>query len=78
MHISNLVKIHWDLLVIVLKVHMDVLRADDSVKNGRNSTISNPKADVHNINAYTKFGENPLILTKVIVQKWKYGHVAGR
>ena len=51
---------------------MDVLQADNSVKNRWNSTICNPKADVHNINAHTKFGENPLIFTKVIVQKLKY------
>ena len=45
---------------------MDVLLADNSVKNRWNPAISNPKADVHNINAHTKFGENPLIFTKVI------------
>ena len=34
-----------------------------TVKNGRNLSISNPKAEVHNINAHTKFGENPLTFT---------------
>ena len=29
------------------------------------------KADVHNINAHTKFGENSLIFTKNSMQKWK-------
>ena len=48
--------------VIVLKVKY-VLRADNSVKNGRNLPISNPKEDVHNINTHTKSGENPLIFT---------------
>ena len=47
-------------------------------KNRRNLPISNPKPDLENINAHTKFGENPLIFTKVIVRKWKYGRVAGR
>ena len=81
MHISNLVKIHWDLLnLLSWKYNTDVLRADNSVKNVRNSPISNPKADVHNINAHrpTQFGENPLLFTKVIVQKWKFacrGHI---
>ena len=28
--------------------------------------ISNPKPDLYNINAYTKFGESPLIFTQVI------------
>ena len=33
----------------------------------------NPKPDLYNINAHTKFGENPLIFTQVIVRKRKYG-----
>ena len=48
---------------------MDVLLADVSFKNRQNSTISKPKADVHNINAHNNFGENPLIFSKVIIQK---------
>ena len=39
---------------------MDVLWADNSVQN---LPISNPKPDLRNINAHTKFGENPLIFT---------------
>ena len=27
--------------------------------------ISNPKPDIHNVIAHTKFGENPLIFTEV-------------
>ena len=53
--------------VTVLKVKYGVLQADNSVKNGQISPMSKPKADVHNINAHTKFGENQLIF--VIVQK---------
>ena len=37
--------------------------ADNSVKNRQNLPISNPKLDLHIINAHTKFGENPLIFT---------------
>ena len=48
---------------------MDVFRADNSVENGRNLPISNPTADVYDINAHTKFNESPLIFNKVIVQK---------
>ena len=48
-------------------------RADNSINNWWNLPISNPKSDLHNINAYTKFGKNPLKFTQVIVQKWKYG-----
>ena len=44
-------------------------RADNSVKNLRNMPISNPKPDLHNINAHTKFGENLLIFTEVIIRK---------
>ena len=40
--------------------------------------MSNPKTDLHNINAHIKFGENPLRLTLDIVLKLKYGCVAGR
>ena len=47
--------------VIVLHSDMDVLRADNSVKNLWNWAICNPKAYFHNINAHSKFGENPLI-----------------
>ena len=35
--------------------------------------IRNPKPDVHNINAHTEFGENPLIFNQVIVWRPKSG-----
>ena len=50
---------------------MGVFRADNSVKNWRNLPISNPKPDLHNINARTKFGENALMFTQVIIRKRK-------
>ena len=31
--------------------------------------MNNPKPDLHNINAHTKFGENPLMFTQVIIRK---------
>ena len=40
--------------------------------------MSNPNADLHNINANIKFGENPLRFTQIIVLKVKYGCIAGR
>ena len=43
---------------------MGVSRADNSVKNWRNLPISNPKPDLHNINAQTEFGANPLMFTE--------------
>ena len=44
---------------------MDVSRADKSVKIWRNLPISNPKLDLLNVNAYSKFDENALLFTKL-------------
>ena len=52
--------------------------ADNSVNISQNLPISNPKPDLLNVNAYTKFGENPLLFTQAFVQKRKYGRVSGR
>ena len=40
--------------------------------------MSNPKADLNNINVYYKSGENPLRFTQVIVLKVKYGCIVDR
>ena len=48
-----------------------MLLTDNSVKIWQNLPISNPKPDLHNINAHTKFGENPLMVTQVIIRKRK-------
>ena len=58
--------------------NMGMSRADNSVKICQNLPISNPKPEVDNINAHTKFGENRLVFTHIIIQKWKYGRVSGR
>ena len=50
---------------------MGMSRADNSVKIRRNLPISNPKPDLHNSNAHTKFGEDPLMFTQVIIRKRK-------
>ena len=42
------------------------------------NSISDPKPDPYNINAYTLFGENLLMFTQVIIRKRKYGRVSGR
>ena len=69
---TKFVKIHWCLLKLSSgNENMGVYWADNSVKNWRNLPISNPKSDLHNINAHTKFGENPLMLTQVIIWKQK-------
>ena len=62
MHIASLVKIPCYLHVIVRKLKCGRV-------SGRNLPISNPKPDLHTINAHTKFGENPLMFTQVI--NWK-------
>ena len=46
-----------------------VSRADNSVKIWRNLPISNPKPDLYSINAHTKFNDNPLMFTQVIIHK---------
>ena len=45
--------------------YMGMSRADNSIKIWRNLTISNPKPDLLNVNAYSKFDENPLLFTKL-------------
>ena len=66
MHIASLVKIPCYLLKLSSRnEHIGMSRADNSVKIGQNLPISNLKPDIHNINAHTKFGENPLMFTQV-------------
>ena len=78
-HRANLVKIACYLLKLSSgNENMGVSRADNSVKIRQNFPISNPKPDLLNVNAYNKFGENPLLFTEVIFQKRKYGRVSGR
>ena len=57
---------------------MDMSRADNSVNILRNLPISNPKPDLLNVNAYSRFDENPLLFIQVIIRKRKYGRVLGR
>ena len=54
-----------------------MLLTDISVKDWRNLPINNPKSELHNSDAYTKFGENPSIFTQVIIRKQKYGQTDG-
>ena len=53
-------------------------RADNSVKNWLNLPINNPKLDLNDISVDTKIGENPLILTQVILRKQKYEKYGGQ
>ena len=67
---TKFVKIPWHLHKLLSRnENMGVSLADNSVKIWQNLPISNPKPDLHNINAHTKFGENPLMFTQVII--WK-------
>ena len=62
--VSSLVKIRCYLLKLAsVNENMGVSRADNSVNIWRNLPISNPKPDLLNVNAYSKFGENPLLFT---------------
>ena len=58
--------------------NIGVSPTDSSIKMWHNLPTSNPKLDLYNINAHTKFGENSLMFTQVIIPKPKYGHVLGR
>ena len=72
MHIPSLAKIHQYLLKLSSEnENMGMSPADNSIKNWQNLPISNPKLDVHDINGHTKFDENPLKFTHVIVWKRK-------
>ena len=69
MYISSLVKIHCHLLKLSSgRKNMAMWWADNSVKK-LNLPNSNPKPDLHNINAHTKFGENSLMFTHVNIRK---------
>ena len=71
-YIESLVKIPCYLLKLSSgNENMGVSRADNSVRIYQNLPISNPKPDLHNINAHTKFGENQLMFTQVIIRKRK-------
>ena len=78
MHVPSLVLIPWYLLKLSSRnKNMDVSLADNAIKIWQNLPISNPKPDLYNINAHTKFGENPLMFTQVIIWKrntdgWTY------
>ena len=52
---------------------MGLSQADNSVKIRRNLPTSNSKPALHNINAHTctRFGENLLMFTQVIIRKQK-------
>ena len=79
MHIASLVKIPCYLLKLSSgNENMGVSRTDNSVKSWQYLPFSNPKPDLFNVNAYNKFGENPLLFTQVIVRKRKYGGASGR
>ena len=72
MYIASLVKIPCYLRKLWSgNENMYVSLADNSVKNWWNLPMSKPKQDLHSIRVLTKFGENPLMFTQVIIQKRK-------
>ena len=74
MHIANLVKIPCYLLVIIQKQKYGCISGKYLCKNLTKFALP----DLLNVNAYSKFGENPLLFTQVIVRKRKYRRVSGR
>ena len=76
MHIASLVKMPCYLLKLLSRnENMGVSRADNSIRIWWNLPISNTKPDLVNVNAYSKFGENRLLFTEVLVRKQKYGRL---
>ena len=75
MHISSLMKTDRYLLMFLSETKIWMCGRKITVKNWWNLPISNPKPDLHNINAKTKFSDNPLLFTEVIflitVKKWQ-------
>ena len=66
MHIASLMKIPCYLLKLSSgNENMGVSRADNSVRIWQNLPTSNSKPDLVNVNAYSKFGENHLLFTKL-------------
>ena len=57
----------YTILMHIPSLVMDVSRANNYLKNWRNLSLSNSKPDLHNIDAKSKFGENPLIFTYYII-----------
>ena len=67
MHTPSLIKINWCLLQLSSRnENMGMSLA----YNCQNLPISNPKPHLHNIDAHTKFGKNPLLFAQVIIRKW--------
>ena len=69
MHITSLALVIYSSYRLETKIWVCLRQI--TVKIWRNFPISNPKPDLHNINAHTKFGENPLMFTQVIIRKRK-------
>ena len=70
MHVPSLVKTPWHLLKLLSrKKNMGKSGVDNSIKIWQNMTISNPKPELYTTNVHTKFGENPLMFTQVIIRK---------
>ena len=66
-HIASLVTIPCYLLKLSSgNENMGVSRADNSVNILRNLPISNPKPDLLNVNAYSKYDEIPCYLLKLL------------
>ena len=79
-YIPNLVKIHSYLLKLSsVNENMDMWRAGNSIKNWWNLVISNPKPDLHNINAHTNLVKIHWCLHKLSswkeIYRWTEGHM---
>ena len=67
---QNLVKIFWFVLEILSgNGILTLIKGNNFVNYLQKLTCNYPSLDLVNINAYTKFGQNPSILSEDIKQK---------
>ena len=75
---QRVVKVKWKRETIIPRHYHLSYGGQITVTKWRNLPIRTQNPHLHNINSHTKFGENLLVFTHVIVWKRKYGPVAGR
>ena len=61
--------LHTELKILSGNEILTSFKGHNSVMNGRNWMLNNPKLDVVNINEYAKFGQNPFLHTQDTEQK---------
>ena len=70
MHLQNLIKIH-QLVHMILSINeiLTSIKGCNSVENEQKILFNHPNINLVNINAYTKFDQNPQINSQAIEHK---------